>query len=174
MALALNHNERILDLLALALKVLLDEGARTIDNLTHLASACKSYTRTNPISDERVTQVMTRDFIQHVIIPEICDNLAMEYVLLTLGRGVKEIWDSQHPTQSEIPETIQHQLIALYSDDSQHWRESVSKADALKREWDARRGIYQGQYDYVLGTIGGIYRQRIGEDIRERPRRARQ
>ena len=174
MALALNHNERILDLLALALKVLLDEGARTIDNLTHLASACKSFTRTNPLTDKRVTEVMTRDFIQHVIIPEICDNLAMEYVLLTLGRGVKQIWDDQHPNQGEIPENIQHQLIALYSDDSQHWLASERKADALKREWDARRGVYQGQYDYVLGTIGGIYRQRIGEDIRERPRRARQ
>lgn len=173
MTLALHWKETAQDILALALKVLLDENARTLENLTHLASACKSYTRTNPLSDARVMQVMTPDFIQHAIIPEVCDEIAMDYILLTLGRGVKQVWDDQHPNQEDIPEDIQQKLIALYSDDSQHWRESLHKAEEIKRECDARRGVYQGQYDYVLGTMGKIYRERVVEDIKERPKEVR-
>ena len=74
--LTLDRNETAEDLLALIIRVLAIPSQHTKENREHIAEACKSFTRANPVSDYRIEHVLTDDFIKHVIIPEVCDTIA--------------------------------------------------------------------------------------------------
>lgn len=166
--LALRWGEKAEDILALAIKCVEIESERTIENLTHLAEACRSYNRTRPISDKQIVQTLTPEYIQQVLVPEICDNIAREYIgNLTYDIG-RRVWEESHPSREEIPASVLAQIHALRCDDSQTWRESERKADKLKEEWMARTGQYQNQYTHCAGTMMALYKERIREDVRKR------
>lgn len=172
--LALEFKESPEDLLALAVKVIADKNARTIDNLTHLASACKSFTRTNPLTPERVLAVVTPDYIEHVLIQEICDNIAQRHIQHVLGMALSNEWDRQHPNQGAIPQDVCETIHALRCVDGRGWQEADRLADNLEYEWARRLNWYQGQYDHIMTVQGLTWDTRMREDVRDRPRRFRE
>ena len=169
--LALEHNESAEDLLALAIKIVAVPSARTIENLTHLAEACKSYSRANPISDERIQRTLTPDFIQRVIIPEICDHIARAHIEAVMEDAIIEVWGEEHPnTGGQIPENVRQTIAYLRNDDSQTSNQSWAQAREIEREWATKLGWYQGEYDDVVMPMTHILLARIDEDVRIRPR----
>lgn len=167
--LALDKNETPEDLLALAIRVIEREDARTIENLTHLAEACKAYRRARPIDPRVIEKYITPEFIQHAIIPEICDQIAGQHIVRLVQRIESNVWDETHPDQEQMPEELLARVHALRCDDSQHWKESDWKADRLEHEWKVSHGWYLGQYAHASSTMARIYDERTREDISERP-----
>lgn len=169
--LALEHNESAEDLLALAIKIVAVPSARTIENLTHLAVACKSYSRANPISDERIQRTLTPDFIQRVIIPEICDHIARARIEAVMEHAIIKVWDEEHPDAGgQIPKNVRQTIAHLRNDDSQTSNQSWAQAREIEREWATKLGWYQGEYDDIVMPMTYILLARIDEDVRIRPR----
>lgn len=166
--LALDRNETAEDLLALAVRVLEREDARTIENLTHLAEACKSYRRARPIHPDWIVRIITPDFIQHAIIPEICDHIARQHIVNLLGDIEMDVWYETH-TKEPLPENVLDTIHTLECDDSQTSWQSWNQARRLEMLWKMKCGWYLGQYADASQTMEAIYDERQRVDIKDRP-----
>ena len=164
--LALDRNEKTEDLLALAIRLIEVEDARTIENLTHLAEACKTYRRAHPCTPEHIKSTLTPHYILDVLIPEICDNLMQDYLDAVLDRMAGDLWNELHPVQGQMPESVRNTIHALRCNDSQTWRKSEELARSIEKEWAEKLEWYQGQFDRTAIRMACLMHDRLNEDIR--------
>jgi hypothetical protein len=168
--LTLDWKETAEDLLALIIKVLANPSENTKENRTHIAEACKSFTRVNPVSEYALEHVFTDDFIKEVIIPEVCDTIAESYIASTLQSLVRNVWDEMHPDQEPLPENLRNLCHTLRCDDSQTSNESWARASEIEREWRDTHNYYKGQLSHIIQPMLEILTDRMKEDVCIRPR----
>ena len=168
--LTLDWKETAEDLLALIIRVLANPSENTKENRTHIAEACKSFTRVNPVSDDRIERVLTDDFIKEVIIPEVCDTIAESYIASTLQSLVRNVWDEMHPEQEPLPEHLRDLCHSLRCDDSQTSNASWARASDIEREWKDTHNYYKGQLSHIIKPMLDILGTRMREDVCIRPR----
>ena len=166
----LAHGETLMDLLELAIRMLTIPSEWNMDNLTHIAEACKSYSYAHPIAPDYIQRTITPAYMTDVIIPEICDNIAREEVRYLLNGMVRDVWNQTHPNRPELPEHLEEICHGLECDDSQHSAESWEKANEIRRDWAETHDHYLGQWTFVLAPMLAIMDSRIREDVKVRAR----
>lgn len=166
--LRLGHMETAEDLLVKAIRIIADEDDGMNDERRqHIAMACQSYTNIHPSGMDEVKKVVTDEYIKNVLIPEICDNIAQQYIHNLVMSHTIGIWEYNHP-QHELPDNIRTLIQTLNADESQTSVESRQRASTIRRQWSEHTGEYAGQHKDIVAPTDRIFQRRTREGVRHR------